>query len=245
MQTLRRLLEPQRATYLLVHLVLFIAGLYAFETTKSVLWQGVGVALVAAGITGWVVFVYVMMSQSVSDRLAILQRLGMVAGFAYRGPAIREQYRTRIDAARRQIDVLGFGMSSLREDFETEFQSWKERAHIRILLLDPEFPTPEVSYAAQRDLEEQNPAQSVSREVRHFIERARHLVDDRFQIRLYRCLPSVNVFRVDDELFWGPYLMGRTSRNSPTFILRSGGELFQVFANHFDEIWERHSRAIG
>lgn len=45
-------------------------------------------------------------------------------------------------------------------------------------------------------------------------------------------------FRVDDDLFWGPYLVGKQSRNCPTFIARRGGVVFQRFMNHFDEIWD-------
>ena len=58
-----------------------------------------------------------------------------------------------------------------------------------------------------------------------------------FQVRLYRCLPSVNILRVDDELFWGPYLIREQSRNCPTFIVRRGGILFSRFTAHFDSIW--------
>ncbi len=236
-----RIAEPLNIIYVLVHFVLFISGLYVFQTFKSALGQGVGASLVAAGVTGWVVFVYVLTGQSTRERLRVVQRLGVLAGFTHRGPAIREEYRTRIITARRQIDVLGFGLSSLREDFQKEFADWKQRAKVRILLLDPNYPTQHDSYANQRDREEQSPEQSISNEVNHFIARTRDLIDDRFQVRLYQCLPSVNIFRVDDELFWGPYLMGRASRNSPTLVVRSGGELFQIFVDHFDTIWEQHA----
>jgi hypothetical protein len=224
-------------------LVLFIAGLSIFQASKTILWQGAGSSLVAAGVTGWVVFVYVLTTESTRERLNVVQRLGVVAGFTRRGPAIREEYRVRIDSARRQIDVLGFGLSSLREDFEGEFEDWKRRAVVRILVLDPNYPAPAFTYAAQRDREEQNPQQSVANEVNHFIARTRPFIDERFQVRLYQCLPAINVFRVDDELFWGPYLMGRASRNSPTLVVQSSGELFRMLTEHFNEIWEHHSRA--
>jgi hypothetical protein len=237
----RRMFEQVNIIYLLAHLVLLIAGLLIFQVSKSLLWQSAGASLVAAAVTGWVVFVYVLTGETTRDRLGVVQRLGVIAGFTHRGPAIREEYRTRIVSARRQIDVLGFGLSSLREDFEGEFANWKQRASVRVLLLDPDFPTANCTYANQRDREEQNPEPSVANEVRHFINRTRDLVDDRFQVRLYRCLPAVNVFRVDDELFWGPYLMGRQSRNSPTLVVRASGELFQMFTDHFDTIWRDHS----
>jgi hypothetical protein len=72
---------------------------------------------------------------------------------------------------------------------------------------------------------------------------------DSFQIRLAITLPSINMFRIDDEIFWGPYLIssshyGRTSRNLPTMIVRRPGYMYDRLLDHFDEIWtgERLSR---
>ena len=78
--------------------------------------------------------------------------------------------------------------------------------------------------------------------MQEFIRRTRSLIvrrsdSPRFQVRLYKCLPSVNIFRIDDELFWGPYLIREQSRNTPTFIVRKGGILFDTLAKHFNTIW--------
>ena len=63
-----------------------------------------------------------------------------------------------------------------------------------------------------------------------------------FDVRLYRCLPSINYFRIDDDIFWGPYLIPGQSRNMPTFIVRRGGILFDRLTLHFQQIWDRFSR---
>ena len=63
----------------------------------------------------------------------------------------------------------------------------------------------------------------------------------RFQVRLYKVLPSVNYFRVDDEAFWGPYLMLEPSRNTPTILIKRGGVLYDKLRNHFDAIWSDDS----
>lgn len=241
---LRQFIRPTSLVYLLVHVVVLVIGLYLVREGSGLVAQGVGSSLVATAIAGWVIFLHVLLDQSTRESLVIVNRLGLVAGFTHRGAAIRDEYQRRLDAARKHIDIMGYGLSTLREDFRNDFSAWRERAHVRILLLDPTYPRDDVSYAEQRDGEEKEPVGSIAAEVAHFVEEVAAVLDERFEVRLYTCLPSVNIFRVDNEVFWGPYLMGTASRNTPTLVVRSGGELFRVFEQHFDDIWENHSRPI-
>jgi hypothetical protein len=234
----KKLLEPQSLLYFSVHVILVLVGYFLFKLDESSTWlQGLGASLAGAGITGIVVFVYVLQQQDVRRQLEILSKLGVVDAFQARGTAIKGIYDDRLSKARQRIDILGFGQSTLREDYKDEFADWKARAVVRILLIDPGFPDTQYSYANQRDSEEQRESGSVEKEVKRFVRHTADLMDERFQVRLYRCLPSVNIFRVDDEIFWGPYLVRRVSRNSPTMVVNSSGEMFDVLAEHFDRIW--------
>lgn len=241
----RIIIDPSKWVYLLSHLVLAMFGFMLFQS-NDLLWQGVGVSLIAAGITGWVIFIYIMQYQGMRDKLEILSGVGFVNAFQTRGTAIKPAYDDRLSRARERIDVLGFGQRALREDYLDEFANWKARARIRVLLLDPEFPSSANTLASQRDLEEHNQIGTIKSDVMKFVSDTAHLVDDRFQIKLYRCLPSVNIFRVDDEIFWGPYLMGKVSRNTPTFVVARSGSMFQVLESHFELVWndESLSRAV-
>jgi hypothetical protein len=83
------------------------------------------------------------------------------------------------------------------------------------------------------------PGGSIATDVRAFLQEVETQgleTDERFAVRLYRALPMLNIFRIDDELFWGPYLVRQVSRNSPTFLV-GRGELFTQLIAHFDEIW--------
>jgi hypothetical protein len=61
-------------------------------------------------------------------------------------------------------------------------------------------------------------------------------------VRLYRSIPALNICRVDEELFWGPYLVGGPSRNNPTIIVKKGGIMFDRLMNHFNMVWEKWSK---
>jgi hypothetical protein len=234
-----RKLTPRNWVYLLLHVVLFMAGVLLVQT-DGVLWSGVGSSLIAAAVAGWVLFVWVMVSQTQAERIEMVVELGLVAAFPGRSSKIKHVYDSELAGAKQSIDVMGFGLRQLREDYGSEFGTWTSKAVVRILLLAPDAPTQRASYANQRDLEEGNSTGSIVADVSAFLsqtEPLRKASPERFQVRLYKAIPSVNVFRVDDVLFWGPYLVKRQSRNTPTFVVKRGGSLFDAFQSQFDQIW--------
>ena len=225
--------------YLVLHVVIFGIGIFLVSSDQT--WvAGVGTSLVAAGVAGWVLFVWVMLNETQARRLALLTQMGFVDAFDSRASSIRDEYDERIGAARQAIDVLGFGLRQLREDYGDQFGSWSARVPVRILRIDPQTPGHRYTNADQRDREEGNPVGSISADVKAFLDKTAELRADpegRFKVRLYTALPSINIFRVDDAIFWGPYLVKRQSRNTPTFLIRRGGTLFDTFTNHFDQLW--------
>jgi hypothetical protein len=209
----------------------------------------VGGSIIAAAIAGWVLFLYLWLSQDEIHRMEIIRKFGLIEAFESRAVRIKTEYDTRLDHASNAIDIMGFGLRAFNEDFHQDFAKWADRAKVRILLLDPEFPNEEYSIADQRDREENNDVGDIRRDVRAFVRGCAELLKNRrpnFQIKLYRCLPSINIFRIDDNLFWGPYLIGDVSRNFPTFLLDQRGTLYKRLLDHFDEIWsnEKFSRPV-
>jgi hypothetical protein len=244
--------NPKYLVYLLLYLVLILGGFLIYQVEpKDNLLFAIGSSMIAAGITGWVVFGYVLVSEDLAEKLQVLLAYGIESVFDVRSVGIKQEYLKRLAKVREQIDIIGFGLSALRQDFLNDFSTWKQRANVRILLLDPDFPSHDHSYAEQRDIEEGNAKGQITQDVRKFVEDVGHLIEvagegRSFNIRLYRVLPTVNVFRIDDELFWGPYLISEQSRNTPTFIVKRSGKLFDRFINQFERIWEdeKFSRPI-
>jgi hypothetical protein len=205
-------------------------------------WTAVGSSVIATGITGAVIFFYVVLSEATTESLAIITEFGFVTAFEARAARIKEEYDKHLESVHEHIDLIGFGLRALREDYLKEFPNWKQRANVRILLLDPEFPSERNSYSRQRDNEEGNSPGTIENDVRQFIKETSCLRgiagEYSFEIRLYRCLPAINIFRIDNKLFWGPYLIKEQSRNTPTFLVRRGGVLFERLTEHFKTIWE-------
>lgn len=239
--------SPKHWVYILCHLVLILGGFLLCQCTPTTIWFAIGSSLIAAGIAGWVIFAYVLLTENVSDKLNALSEFGLIAVFDARSVRIRHEYDKRLAAAQEKIDIIGFGLSAFREDFLNEFPRWKQRANVRVLLLDPDFPSAEFSYAKQRDTEEKNSAEKIADDVRKFVDDVGPLIGKSgghsFEIKFYQCLPTLNIFRIDDELFWGPYLVQEQSRNTPTFLIKRG-ILFDRFAAQFERIWKDFSKSI-
>ena len=232
-------LTPGHAVYLLLHVVLFVGGLL-FVREEGAFAAGVGSSLIATALAGWVLFVWVMLNQELGRRVEVLATLGLVDAFTARSTRIKEEYDRRVIDARQSIDIMGFGLRQLREDYVNDFERWASRARVRILLIDPDAPDSATCYSTQRDEEEGNAHGAIAGDVREFLRQTAGIRDrhpGRFEVRLYTALPSINIFRVDDELFWGPYLIKTQSRNTPTFLVRRGGGLFDRLVEHFDELW--------
>ena len=236
-------LNPTNIFWVVGHIVMFAIGVFltmiADQSSHKDILLGAGGSLIAAGIAGEILFLYVASSQDTRDKLDLISKAGLSRIFTTRSVSIREEYHSRLRTA-KEVDILGFGLSSFRQDYGNRFGELSLRTSFRILLLDPDFPSPAQSLADIRDREEGNVAGDIRRDVVSFeeaVQRAEGLVKENFQVKRLTALPSVNVFRVDDEIFWGPYLISDQSRNMPTLLVQRGGFLYDQIKNHFEQLW--------
>jgi hypothetical protein len=243
----RRAMSPLGAIWILSHTIMVLLGalFLGSASIKATLGQGVsegvGGSLIAAGIAGMALFLYVFTTETLKSKIENLTKAGISKVFPVRSVLIREEYHDRLAKA-RHIDLVGYGLSAFRQDYADDFVGWSQRAHVRILLIDPDFPTPEASLSDQRDKEESHPVGQTRGEVLAFEEAVSKLGGLRrsqFKLHRMRAIPAINMFRIDDEIFWGPYLMNQQSRNTATILVARGGFLFDMLERHFDALWSQ------
>lgn len=206
---------------------------------------GSGLSVLAAGVTGIVMVGYIIFSESTRNRITVLRDFGIREYFDSNTTAIKGEYQRRLDRPKKSIDVLGLGLTHLRRDFGPFFEEWASRGVVRVLLLDPLAPhglngsQGAATYAAQRDREERDPVGSIATDVNEWMVETAALRSrtDRFMLRLSKAIPTITMVRMDDEIFWSPYLMYRGSGSTPTMVVRRGGLLYEVLRKHFDDIW--------
>lgn len=242
----RRVLRPEHWIYLLAHILLFLGGIL-ISLLGNQFWVAVGTSIAATGVCGWVIYFWIRINETSQGQLDRIRKIGITDAFAARSVPIRSEYERRFNAAKNGIDFMGFGLRALREDFGSDFDHWLKRIEIRILLLDPERPIAGWTYADQRDREEGNGIGSIRNDIEQFLSFLAPLKDrhpEHLDVRLYSCLPALNVCRIDDEIFWGPYILGMQSRNTPTFVSTpTHGIMFTILKDHYDTAFSgNHSR---
>jgi hypothetical protein len=239
-----QLRKSRSLIYFCFQMILVLSGSLLAATLGRV-GVAVGTSVIATGVSGMIVFGWVVFGETEEAKRRNADAFGFVTAFPHRSVQIKSEYDTRLSEASKRIDIMGYGLNSLREDYGASFKTWATRADVRILLVDPESPGSLASYADLRDLEESNTQGRTTEEIRRFINETRDLWSDpniAFSLRLAKTIPSVNMFRIDEESFWGPYLIsshkyGKASRNLPTLIVRSPGYMFDRLVDHFEAIW--------
>jgi hypothetical protein len=231
-------LTSRSALYYVSHALLVASGL-AINAIHGPFWTAIGTGLVGTGVAGAVIYVYIARTETVSARLESLQESGIQRIYMHRAAQIRPEYDERLTKAQNQIDIVGFGLKDFRRDYLAQFGAMSSRATIRVLLLDPDSP-----YAAQRDEEEGQSPGTIRSEIIEFLKQYKAAYSSqpgfntgKLTVRIHKALPTVNIFRIDDELFWGPYLMGLASGNTVTMRVRRGGLVFNQLSEHFDRLW--------
>ena len=160
--------HPTNIFWVIGHIVMFAVGVFltviAAQSAHKDILLGVGGSLIAAGVAGEILFLYVASSQQTKDKLDLISLAGLQRIFATRSVSIRDEYHSRLRNA-KEVDILGFGLASFREDYGNQFAELSLRTSFRILLLDPDFPSPDNSIASIRDREEGNNDGDIRRDV--------------------------------------------------------------------------------
>lgn len=241
----RKFLTPTSIIWALLHSVIGLLGYIIIKVPAiqsqlgESLSSGIGASLIATGATGLALYVYVWLSEDFRAKLEVITQAGLGTIFDARSTRIRVEYDERVKSG-HEIDIIGFGLSQFREDHLGNFALWSQSKKIRILLLHPEYPNPKNAYAKQRDTEEKNPEDRITSDIKMFVESVRGtpgINKDNFEVRYMTALPAINIFRIDHELFWGPYLVGEQSRNTLTILAQKGGFMYDQITEHFERIW--------
>ncbi len=51
-------------------------------------------------------------------------------------------------------------------------------------------------------------------------------------------------WRMDGELYVGPYLYGMSSQETVTYKFDEGGEGFKIYSDYFEKIWENSKENV-
>ncbi|MCL2722558.1 MAG: hypothetical protein FWD47_14605 [Treponema sp.] len=143
-------------------------------------------------------------------------------------------YNGMMEKASKNVDVLGYSLKNfpdnMRKFFE-KYQDEKIKIKIRILVVDPDSIYSQERETLEGDLKGEHKKRV--EELREFLSKY-----DFVELKKISTPPSSMIFRIDDDMFVGPYLY-KPSAETETFQLKKSGKLFKLYESEFKAMWEK------
>lgn len=136
-----------------------------------------------------------------------------------------------------QLDIIAFGLSSFRS-FHTNdvLNRLNHGMNVRILVMHPKG-----KYISQREVEEGDTRGNISKSILDLVEWAKnlnvHSSKGKIALKYYCCMTLDFYWRLDDELYIGPYMNGKKSQQTITYKFIKGGKGFNIYTDYFEERW--------
>ena len=161
--------------------------------------------------------------------------------FHGRSVTIKREYDERLARMEHHLDILAWGLSSFLEDYGDDLAEWASRGNrrIRFLLVNPDSREGKLLCELQDRLERRRLG-STADDIETFLATVRP-VEGSLEVRVSDYHPGINIFRIDSDMFFGPYLAGMVSRNAPTGIVSDGHWLYGTLLSHYEWMWEKAS----
>ena len=136
-----------------------------------------------------------------------------------------------------RIDGVAFGLRSFRSKHTEPIEDCLRReVQIRLITMNPSS-----SFADQRDSEEHENEGNTKNSINNLVEWADELNDKgykgKIEIKGYSCMTLDFYWRVDDDLYIGPYWYGVPSQQTITMKFIAGGIGFEEYAAYFERLW--------
>ena len=161
-----------------------------------------------------------------------------IALFTGRSVTIRNEYDDRLSRMKDRLDILAWGLASFREDYGNRLVDWATNGtRIRLLLVNPNSIRGSTLCELQDELEGRNRG-STANDIATFLTELESSHGG-IEVRVSDFHPGTNVFRIDGDMFFGPYIAGTVSRNAPTGVVSDDHWLFDVLLSHFECLWNK------
>ena len=137
----------------------------------------------------------------------------------------------------KQLDGIAFGLSSFRCNREKDvLKSLCNGMNMRLITMNPDS-----DFAKQRDVEENGQPGSISASIKNLVEWINKLNAQssygKIEIKYYNAMTLDFYWRMDDELYIGPYLYNIVSQQTVTYKFIKGGRGFNMYTDYFESLW--------
>lgn len=215
---------------IIIGILLVLLDLFIAKTSSNV-WISIGCSLIASGM--FLFLSTVLLERRKYDPLDDWKILKIYSTRAERNT----EADPNIDQARYCIDGVAFGLSSFRTMYGGKIEHCLRKGiNIRLLTMDPNG-----NYIKDREIEELTVEGSIKQTIDDLVSWADTLNCKNYKgkivVKAYSCMTLDYYWRVDDELYIGPYWYGYKSSDTITYKFASGGKGFQHYSEYFESLW--------
>lgn len=144
----------------------------------------------------------------------------------------------------KQLDGIAFGLSSFRSARKTDVLSCLQNGmKMRLLVMDPTS-----KFVKQREQEEHDVNGNISQAIKDLCKWAKDLNDQsnsgKITIKFYNAMTLDFYWRMDDDLYIGPYLLNIKSQQTITYKFVKGGKGFDYYTDYFESLWNDNTICI-
>ena len=141
----------------------------------------------------------------------------------------------------KKIDGIAFGLSSFRSSRENDvLQCLQNGMKMRLLVMNPNS-----EFAKQRAIEENVHPDSISDSIIKLVAWVNKLNSQsekgKIEIKYYNAMTLDFYWRMDDDLYIGPYMYDIVSQQTITIKFTKGGKGFNLFTRYFEKLWNNEN----
>lgn len=227
-------------------LVIIIAGILIvladifWLKTKQNIWISIGCSLLASGI--------VILAQAIlidGKRENPLDEWGLEKIYETRAEKNKES-DPELDKAKEQVDAIAFGLKSFRTKHTKRVEKiLRKGVNIRILTMNPD---KENIFLKQREIEEEETEGQIRNSIEQLVSWANTLNSRNYQgkieVKGYKCMTLDFYWRVDDDIYIGPYWYHVGSQQTITYKFHKGRKGFDTYKEYFETLWNDDENTI-
>lgn len=137
----------------------------------------------------------------------------------------------------KQLDGIAFGLKSFRSNRQNDVLTCMQRGmNVRFLVMNPYGDC-----VQKREHEENVVKGSISKSIEDLCSWAEDLNRQsnkgKITIRFYNTMTLDFYWRLDDEIYIGPYMLNIESQQTITYRFVKGGKGFSLYADYFESLW--------
>lgn len=194
----------------------------------------IGTSIVASSIVVYLSSKYLFKQNKIKD---IIEQWGLINIYRTRAE-MNLSCNLELDKVNDRIDIIAFGLKGFRERHSTLItQKVKRGLKIRIISINPNS-----NFLMQREKDENE----IEGQIKNTIIKLNEWIDElkthqvqlgQVQIKFYDTLPFDFYFRIDNNIFIGPYLYGVSSQQTISFEFSNNSQGFEYYTTYFESIW--------